>query len=166
MYAGICLVMALMLQVHNKPMDLNFDDRAFLKESVIIKTGCEEKALSDEEYELLAKCVMSEAGDQPFEGICLVVDVILNRAEQWGLTITEVIYQKTPSKKHYQFEVVENGRLNKASPTQAVYDAINQELKERMNTEILYFCMYRWFDNWADYCFKLGDHYFYKEKGK
>lgn len=121
-----------------------------------------EFTLEEWEIEIFAKCVEAEAGDQPYLGKCYVVDVILNRMKQWNKTCEEIIFQKG------QFEVVSNGRIYKMKPSQDTYDAIEEECQKRKNTEILYFCMYRWFDSWAHYEFTYPEdrpkncHHFYK----
>lgn len=165
MYAGVTLAIFLMLQVPNKQLavdTLNIAEISVLEQTTVKSINKNENTLNSAEFDLLARCVEAEAGDQDFKGVCFAVDVILNRAEQWGLTITEVINQKTPSGKHWQFEVVENGRINKVTPSEKTIKAVKQELQERLNTDILYFCMYDWFSGWATFCFKHGGHYFYK----
>lgn len=123
-----------------------------------------------EDFEYFCQCVEAEAGDHDYLGKCYVADVILNRMEQWNLdSLTAVINQLTPSGKHNQFEVVENGRIWRVTVTDETRRACMDELKERKNTEMLYFCMYDWFSGWAEYLFQYPEsgrnvHYFYKEK--
>lgn len=146
-YAGFCAVDFLTVEEH-----------AFVKETA----EAPEFILEPWEIDILAACVEAEAGDQPYLGKCYVVDVILNRAIKWNKTVEEVIFQKG------QFEVVSNGRIYKMKPSQDTYDAIAEECQKRKDTEILYFCMYRWFDSWADYQFTYPKdrpkncHHFYK----
>ena len=65
----------------------------------VIETEDTEEQIQEEirlgDMELMAQLVEAEAGNQPFEGKCLVVDVILNRVESpdWPNTIEEVIFQ-------------------------------------------------------------------------
>jgi len=113
--------------------------------------------ISDEELDLLAKCVMSEAGNQEELGKRLVIDVILNRMDAEVFagqnTITQVIF--APG----QFEVVSKGTIYKYTPTDDIYDLIREELIERTNNEVVFFragkfhsCGHAWK--------KVGDHYF------
>ena len=61
------------------------------------------------EMELLAQLVEAEAGNQPFEGKCLIVDVVINRVESpdFPNTISEVIFQEG------QFSVIKMALLKK-----------------------------------------------------
>lgn len=162
MYAGISLAIWLMLA----PTTPNFDEIDVFPREVISCSIEEENVLNDEEFDLLCRCVEAEAGDQDYIGKCYVVDVILNRAEQWNKSITDVINEKRVrnGKTTWQFEVVMNGRINTVTVSDETRRACEEELKNRRNTEILYFCMYDWFRSWATFCFKHDGHYFYKEK--
>ena len=89
------------------------------------------------ELELLALLVEAEAGNQPFEGKCLVVDCVLNRVESDNFpdSISEVIYQEG------QFSVVKNGGLDKAgwTITESDYAAVMYEVELHQNRQVLYF---------------------------
>lgn len=89
------------------------------------------------ELELLAQLVEAEAGNQCFEGKCLVVDVVLNRVEssEFPDTISEVIYQDG------QFSVAHNGRLEKAGwhMQEDDYAAVMVETELHQNRDVLYF---------------------------
>ena len=91
------------------------------------------------EMELLAQLVEAEAGNQSFEGKCLVVDCILNRVESpdFPNTITEVIYQKNP----IQFSTAYNGALEKAGWNMKEDDfaAVEVEMQLHGNKDFLYF---------------------------
>lgn len=76
--------------------------------------GKAENRLTDEEIALIAGVVMAEAANQGFDGQVAVCEVIKNRSELWGLTITEVL---TAPK---QFAAP-----SKATPLSSVYEAIN-----------------------------------------
>ena len=159
MYSGVILAFALMLTNAQKPKAIV--DPVIIQEPFVKESQFE----LPEDFEYFCQCVEAEAGDQNYLGKCYVADVILNRLEQWGLdSLTAVINQKTPRGKHYQFEVVENGRIWRVNVTDETRRACMEELMERKNTEILYFCMYDWFRSWATFCFKHDGHYFYKEK--
>lgn len=118
--------------------------------------------LSEEEFNYFCKAVESEAGDQDFLGRCYVADCILNRLDEWrdryGLeTITDVINQRLDG--DYMFQVVSNGRIHKAVPTEDTINAVRQELKCRTNTEILSFQM-GGYHSFGHKAFKHGTHYF------
>ena len=109
------------------------------------------------ELELLAQLVEAEAGNQDFEGKCLVVDVILNRVEsdEFPDTITEVIFQEG------QFSVIKNGAFDKAAwnMQESDYAAVMCEVSMHQNKDVLYF------HNCSKVAgtgkkFKVGDHWF------
>lgn len=91
------------------------------------------------ELELLAQLVEAEAGNQPFEGKCLVVDVILNRVESPDFpdTIEEVIFQKDP----IQFSTAYNGALEKAgwNMQESDYAAVMYEVALHNNKDFKFF---------------------------
>ncbi len=86
------------------------------------------------ELELLAQLVEAEAGNQSFEGKCLVV---LNRVESdiFPDSISEVIYQDG------QFSVAHNGRLERAGyhMKEDDYAAVMYEIELHENRNVLYF---------------------------
>ncbi len=111
------------------------------------------------EMELLAQLVEAEAGNQPFEGKCLVVDVILNRVEsdEFPDTIEEVIFQKDP----IQFSTAYNGALEKAgwNMQESDYAAVMYEVELHNNKD------FKFFNNSENVSgtgkkFKVGDHWF------
>lgn len=111
--------------------------------------------------ELMAMCVEAEAGNQGLYGKQLVADVILNRVDDPDFpdTVEEVILQQN------QFSVVLNGSIWEKVPTQETYDAIELELENRENTEILYFTSEGYIcygEPWK----KIGDHWFSVKKGE
>ena len=109
------------------------------------------------EMELLAQLVEAEAGNQPFEGKCLVVDVVLNRVEssEWPNTIEEVIFQPG------QFSVITDGAWDKAAWNMqpSDYAAVETEMELHSNKEVIYFnnCKAVAGDGTP---FKVGDHWF------
>lgn len=119
----------------------------------------EEPKISMEELDLLAALVYAEAGNQSFEGKCRVVDVVLNRVDdtRFPNTITEVVYQKN------QFGPVSNGALDAAysKVTDEEYRAVMQEVRKRIDQEILYFCS-GGYSQYGTAAYKCGDHYFSK----
>lgn len=109
------------------------------------------------ELELLAQLVEAEAGNQNFEGKCLVVDVILNRVEsdEFPNTISEVIFQEG------QFSVVENGAFDRAAwnMKESDYAAVMCEVELHENKEVLYFNNCKRVSGKGEK-FKVGDHWF------
>lgn len=107
----------------------------------VVATEDTEEQIAEEirlgELELLAQLVEAEAGNQSFEGKCLVVDVVLNRVESdiFPDTISEVIYQDG------QFSVAHNGRLEKAGwhMQESDYAAVAYEMELHENKDVLYF---------------------------
>ena len=104
---------------------------------------------------LMARMVQAEAGGQPDDGQRLVIDCVLNRmeSEYFPDTVSEVI--NAPG----QFEVVANGAIRKAKPTDAIYELIRQERKQRTNNEVIYFTA-GGFNPSGEPWQKVGDHYF------
>ncbi len=115
----------------------------------------EEIRLGD--MELLAQLVEAEAGNQDFEGKCLVVDCILNRVESpdFPNTIPEVIFQEG------QFSVIKNGAFDKAAwnMKESDYDAVAVEMELHENKEVLYFNNCRSVSG-SGTPFRVGGHWF------
>lgn len=117
----------------------------------------ERETIQGEERELLARCVMAEAGNQGILGQRYVVAVILNRVESpdYPNTITEVITQRG------QFSSYWDGGMDRHTPTEDTYTAIDQEYLERSDREIMFFRTQRYSD-YGTPAFKYKDHYFSK----
>ena len=115
----------------------------------------EEIRLGD--MELIAQLVEAEAGNQDFEGKCLVVDVILNRVESPDFpdTVEEVIFQDG------QFSVIENGAFDKAAwnMKDSDYAAVAVEYELHSNKQVLYFNNCKYVSGEGE-AFKVGDHWF------
>lgn len=120
-----------------------------LSESVVLT---EETAVEVTDYErsLLEQVAMNEAGNQGIQGIRYVVGTILNRVDSpdFPNTITEVIYQP------YQFSTG-----NYWIPTEEVKQAVQMELEERSNSEILFFCS-NGYNAYGTPAFKWNGHWF------
>lgn len=112
--------------------------------------------LSQEDKELLVKTVHAEAGNQDIEGRRLVCAVILNRVESdvFPNTVEGVLSQER------QFSTYKI--LGKTEPD--IYDAmaVQMELNERSNSEVMYFRTSRY--GTGEPLFKHGDHYFSGQK--
>mgnify|MGYP004692980869 FL=1 len=118
--------------------------------------------IEEEEYwdglELLAICVEAEAGNQGLQGKRLVVDVILNRAEdhsgQWPDTISGVISQKN------QFTSYWDGNMAGIwEPSEETYRAVRMEVEQRAYPGIYYFREGEW-PGYGTPWEKVGAHYF------
>ena len=113
--------------------------------------------LSDEELNLLARCVEAEAATESIIGKCLVTDTILNRVDdpRFPNSITDVIMQNG------QFETVSNGMIDAAIPTETTYNAIVLELTHRTDSSVIYFRTGRFHDIGTPVT-QAGRHYFSK----
>ena len=105
--------------------------------------------------EILACCVEAEAGNQDLLGKRLVADVILNRVDspRFPDTIEGVISQK------YHFTTFWDGTMSRIVPSDETFEAVQMELDERTDKEILFFTS----GNYNTFCvpaYKHGDHYF------
>lgn len=113
------------------------------------------RIISDEEFELLALVTMAEAEDESELGKRLVIDTVLNRVDSshFPNTITDVIYQK------HQFTSMWNGRYKKTYVDDYVRNLVLEELKDRTNSDVIFFRMGRYSD-YGTPLFKEDGHYF------
>lgn len=105
--------------------------------------------------ELLALCVEAEAGNQGLYGKKLVADVVLNRMDSPDFpdNIMDVILQQN------QFSVVLDGRIWTVEPSEETFEAIQEELEQRTNMEIIFFTS-EGYSPYGEPWGKIGDHYF------
>lgn len=127
------------------------------RETVIVMET--EPQVTEYDKVLFAQIVMAEAGDQGLYGKRLVVDVILNRidSEHYPCTLEGVISQTG------QFTAYENGAVWRVDPDEECYQAIEMELANRTDSEIIYFRT----DHYSEYgipCYQYGDHYFSRKE--
>jgi len=108
--------------------------------------------LTSEDITLIAKTVQAEAGNQDMEGKRLVAAVVLNRMD------SEVFPDSVEGVLSQEGQFVTYRYLNKTSPT--IYDmmAVQMELNERSNTEVMFFRTQRY--GTGEPLMKVGDHYF------
>ncbi len=87
------------------------------------------KPYTEQDYKLLAKITMVEAGYESYEGQLAVANVILNRAKdaRFPSTIKDVIYSGK------QFPPAHNGLLDKANPNASVLRAAKDALNGKNN---------------------------------
>ena len=136
----------------NVAVDIVKDDVCIVESTGYLTEGT---VLSDDEYDLLARCVEAEAGSEGLLGKQYVVDVILNRVDSYIYpdTITDVILQKN------QFEVVSNDRIYDIVPTEETYEAIDKELNYRQDSEITLFRT-EYYHKFGTPKFQYKHHYF------
>lgn len=87
------------------------------------------------EIELLERVVEAEAGNQGLMGKRLVVAVIYNRVESEKFPNTILSVLTSP----HQFSTVWNGAVDKVEVTDETRSAIQLEISQRSDNEILYF---------------------------
>lgn len=111
--------------------------------------------ISEEEMDLLLRCVEAEAGNQSLEGRQLVTDVILNRVrnEKWPDTITGVITKK------YEFSSYWDGAMDRVTVSDLTRRAVELELEEIGYPGLYYFTAGKYNDYGTPWK-KVGDHYF------
>lgn len=118
--------------------------------------------LPNKVLDIFARLVLSEAGNEPYEGKVAVAAVVLNRVghQDFPDSITEVIFQKS------QFAGVNSPLFNK-KPTKdcikAVKDAING--KDPTNGALYFLNKNEASPSWASeyrFMIRIGDHWFYK----
>ena len=115
-----------------------------------------------DEAQMLMKIAQSEAGNQPIDGMALVMQTVLNRVEDddYPDTVYEVISQKG------QFQSYANGRYDKAIPTADCHIALAEiEMGMFADDTVIAFEVAgaRTLDKYYKYAFTLGDHDFYTE---
>lgn len=171
----ICLIRGIRYKIYddgNIPLEIKYSNSPYagvtaaiqIKSSAFVDDRLEYEPIVSEPsnnelpdyFEYLCQCVEAEAGDQDYLGKCYVVDVILNRVDSkyFPDNVVDVINEPR------QFEVVLNGRINKVEVTESTRQAVMEELIDRKNYEILFFCMWKF--DWCEFLFKHGDHYFHK----
>jgi len=87
-------------------------------------TGKAVISYTQDELDLLARLVTSEAESEPYAAQVAVAAVVVNRVKSdlFPDTISSVIYQKSDG--YYQFTPVENGWINKPTTQQAINAAL------------------------------------------
>lgn len=116
-----------------------------IEETVVL----EQEAPLISEDELIAKVVMAEAGTEPFVGQVAVAATILNRAEQWDMTISQVINQ--PNQYASPAYIV----------TEECYKAVEfaRENRDLFPEDMMYFRTKHYHKFGEPYCI-VGSHYF------
>ena len=124
-----------------------------VQKQAVLEDDLEEQQWTDS-LEYLAACVEAEAGNQSELGKRLVCDVILNRYDSGEYeTLYDVINEPE------QFSVVSNGMIERVVPSEETYKAVQKELKNRTNREVLFF-REGYYHNFGTPLLNEGDHYF------
>lgn len=114
--------------------------------------------------ELLLKIAQAEAGNQGIEGMELIMEVIINRAnsETFPSTISDVIFQSG------QFETVTNGTYKTVEVSPEAHLALAEiEKGITFDEKIIGFettVNGKALEKYFDYAYTIGDHDFYYEK--
>lgn len=108
--------------------------------------------VSDDEVTLIAKTVQAEAGNQCFEGKRLVAAVILNRVD------SEVFPDTVEGVLSAPGQFVTYKSLGRTQPTIHDMMAVQMELNERSNAEVMFFRAGRY--GTGKPMMQVGDHYF------
>ncbi len=127
-------------------------------------------AISQQEYDILARIVEAEAGDEDVKGKMLVANVILNRVNypEFPNSIEGVVFQKKGNR--YQFSPLKNGSYYEVTIKDSTYLAVDRVLAgEDESMGALFFCCrkyssksnLKWFDNSLTKLFSYGNHEFF-----
>lgn len=142
-------------------------------EEVITEPNFHTYMSCDWDYEdsyLLCKIAIAEAEGEDVEGKAYVMMVVLNRmmSDEFPNTIRDVIFQKIPNSKHYQFSPIENGRFDRVEPSEECWQALDMIMVDKWDKSqgALYFESEADTDNWhsrnLEYLFTHGGHRFYR----
>lgn len=159
-YLGAVAFAAALLFCKNEALAAGYTEVGEYGRPFVVTMDTPEQIAEEErlgEMELLAQLVEAEAGNQSFEGKCLVVDCILNRVESDAFpnTISEVIFQDG------QFSVIKNGAFDKAAwnMKESDYAAVAVEMEIHENKDVLYFNNSRSVSG-SGSPFRVGGHWF------
>lgn len=110
-----------------------------------------------EEFELMARVVMSEAGGEDFECQLAVAQTIINRIEsdKFPNSVSEVIYQPN------QYSVANNGE-----PTDSVMEAVQTACEDLYDPADMYYFRDGYYHEFARDYAKYGNMYFSREAVK
>lgn len=110
--------------------------------------------INQENRDLIARVVMSEANGEPMVGKIGVVACIFNRARIYDMSISEVIFSPN------QFSTADNGE-----PTAECYEAIDlyAQCPTLYPDDLIYFQLHSFSKYGEDYA-QIGSHYFSTKK--
>lgn len=118
-------------------------------------------SLTAEEEQLLMRIASCEAGNQGWQGMALVMNVVLNRRAAWGMSISDVIYAKG------QFSVIGCDKWNNGFVAEEAPIAL-QAVKDGWDGSqgALFFCApsgrSQWMATTRQYLFTAWGHEFYR----
>lgn len=150
----------------------------FISESEAIKNSSSEKetntnnnirvtksslgSYSNEDVELLARLINSEAGNEPYMGKIAVGNVVLYRAEQNKQSIESVIYSKN------QFDGINTDGFHRKPSQESINAAIEVLSGTKVVDEGYFFANLKLCDpSWArekTFIGRIGDHWFFKKE--
>ncbi len=115
----------------------------------------------NDEVDLLARLIYSEAGNQPYMGKVAVGNVVLYRSRENNESIESVIYSKN------QFDGINTDSFNKEpneESKKAALEVLNggQAIKEGYYFANLNLCSPNWAKNRTFIC-RIGDHWFFRK---
>lgn len=114
------------------------------------------RTLTEGERDLLAAIVYAEANTEPLEGKRYMVDTVLNRVDddRFPDSVTAVIFQPN------QYWTRGLPKTYESIPEEC-YEAVDMELAEQLNTEVLYFRTGH-YHNFGTAVAQVGNHFFSK----
>lgn len=117
--------------------------------------------LTAEEENLLMRIASCEAGNQGWQGMALVMNVVLNRRAAWGMSIHDVIYAKG------QFSVIGCDKWNSGFIAEEAPIALQAVKDGRDGSQgALFFCApsgrSQWMATTKQYLFTAWGHEFYR----
>ncbi|MDR1572795.1 MAG: cell wall hydrolase [Clostridiales Family XIII bacterium] len=108
-----------------------------------------------EEIDLIERVVMAESGNQPYEGIMAVAEVVMNRSELWGMSITEVLEYPEAFTDPHEGDVPERVKTAVRDTLAGIY-VFKVPVTHFHNTSVM--------PDWAKsktFAGRIGDHLFY-----
>jgi len=124
-------------------------------EFVVSETTNYRLSATDEDKDMMARVVMSEASLLNFDGKCAVANTIVNRvlSDKFPNTIEEVIHQR------YQYSLADNGE-----PDAACYDAVEAALTYEQFPLDMYYFRTGHYHSFAEDYIQIGNTYFSRER--
>ena len=122
--------------------------------------------ISDDEYNELARIIMAEAEGEDLDGKILVGNVVMNRVNSSGFPDDIISVVRQERNGVYQFSPVGNGRIDRVTPSEDCYMAVDMILQGYdISDGALYFESCdgdSWHSRNLELLFKHGGHRFYK----
>lgn len=161
--AAACLDISVNWIAKTKTVDLIISDRNN-EQNINNNPSNDKPAYSDEDLYWLSRIICAEAGNQPFDGMIAVGNVVMNRVRSvdYPDSIHDVIFD---TKYGVQFTPTVNGTIYNAPNEQSIAAAVKVLEGYSLDNRILYFVNHdlsdsQWFYT-RTFVFKIGDHSFY-----